>query len=194
LDHYYRWCAACRELVLAMASQARAGAPFGRHLDSRRTLLLLFPDHHLHPSQRSALTPVLVASPLRQNSHTMLHAWWWAMYWPWTAVFGRMTCHLRRQPPRGESSRTGPVHGWMSGRARPLGGPNSFSGHSAHAAAAPCRILVAWSCRGWPRKPRALVIGNGPGRILIHEVPVRSQARLSSQLPNRLPKMRNGAF
>jgi hypothetical protein len=25
------------------------------------------------------------------NGDTMFQAWWWAMYWPWTAVSGRMS-------------------------------------------------------------------------------------------------------
>ena len=35
------------------------------------------------------------------DTHTMLHAWWWAMYWPWTAVFGRMTCPSATAAPMG---------------------------------------------------------------------------------------------
>jgi hypothetical protein len=26
------------------------------------------------------------------NDDILLQAWWWAMYWPWTAVSGRMGC------------------------------------------------------------------------------------------------------
>ena len=28
------------------------------------------------------------------NNDTMLRAWWWAMYWPWTATSGWMMCPL----------------------------------------------------------------------------------------------------
>jgi hypothetical protein len=45
------------------------------------------------------------------DNDTMLHAWWWAMYWPWTAIFGQTT-----YPSAMAALMGGELSGWLNSR------------------------------------------------------------------------------